>query len=99
MHAFQTYILKLDKKDKKNFLSKYHEWIADLFRALEFLIDTIDSQTSNHQLTDSEVKRLGQIFTKMYQAKIEDETESMLVAFKEMSGLNLRIWKRLNKAL
>ena len=98
MHAFQRYMSK-NRKDKERFISKYYGWIADMFRMLEALVNTIDSQTSNHVLTDSEVNRFGQILDKMYQAEIEDENESMLLAFKEISNLNIRVWKRLNKQL
>ncbi len=98
MHAFQRYMTK-NQKQKEKFISKYYGWIADLFRALEALINAIDSKTSDHTLTESEVKRLGQILTKMYQVEIEDETQSMLTAFKELSGLNLRVWRRLQKQL
>ncbi len=98
MHAFQRYMSK-NQKQKEKFIPKYYGWIADLFRTLEALINAIDSQTSDHTLTDSEVKRFGQILAKMYQAEIEDEVESMLTAFKELSNLNIRIWKRLNKTL
>ena len=60
MHAFQNYMSK-NKVDKEKMISKYYGWIADLFRMLEVVINTIDSKNSDHVLTSFEVNRFGLI--------------------------------------
>jgi len=104
MHAFDRYyngLNKADKKEntrlKKNFLSKYYPWIAQIFVTIENLINSIDAPVCK-SLTDYEVAVLGKILTEMYSHDPETEIESMLVAVTELTKLQVKIWKRLNRA-
>lgn len=96
MHVYKIYAGLKTQKEKDRLLSKYIPLCREIIKELEHQINFIDSHINGVILTETQVKRFGNILTEMYTADIEQEIESMIVACKKLMLLKVSIWNKCN---